>query len=307
MNRGYIKFWRKAQDSVSWNRGLMYQGLMINFLNRAAWKKCSYQGRDILPGQFAAVMSHLAENLGVPRSTLQRMVAHLEADDFLKVENVGNRFVMITIVNWHSYQEYEKDVRATSGQPTGDQRAAGGQPLNKEEEELKKEKLITPPVSPPRGDDAPPRKKPKPIPYPKTAYGENHRVKLTAEELAKLRERYGDEDTRAAIRKLDLHIEAKGRDVYKSHYAALQSWVFQAVEEDRARLARAAPAVLTADRPRATTQAQKQAQEREQMAMWLLEERRKERDSDYGSDETRTSADVASAHGIAGALPVGGI
>lgn len=166
---------------------------------------------------------------------------------------------------------------------------------------------ITPPVSPPRGDDAPPRKKPKPIPYPKTAYGENHRVKLTAEELAKLRERYGDEDTRAAIRKLDLHIEAKGRDVYKSHYAALQSWVFQAVEEDRARLARAAPAVLTADRPRATTQAQKQAQEREQMAMWLLEERRKERDSDYGSDETRTPADVASAHGIAGALPVGGI
>lgn len=166
---------------------------------------------------------------------------------------------------------------------------------------------ITPPVSPPRGDDAPAKRKPKPIPHPKTAYGENHRVKLTAEELAKLRERYGDEDTREAIRKLDLHIEAKGRDAYKSHYAALQSWVFQAVEEDRARLARAAPAVLTTDRPRATTQAQKQAQEREQMAMWLLEERRKERDSDYGSDETRTPADVASAHGIAGALPVGGI
>lgn len=166
---------------------------------------------------------------------------------------------------------------------------------------------ITPPVSPPKGDDAPAKRKPKSAPPPKTAYGENHRVKLTAEELAKLRERYGDEDTRAAIRKLDLHIEAKGRDAYKSHYAALQSWVFQAVEEDRAKLARAAPAVLTADRPRATTQAQKQAQEREQMAMWLLEERRRERDGKYGCDETRPPADVAPAHGIAGALPVGGI
>ena len=134
MNRGYIKFWRKAQDSASWNRGLMYQGLIINLLTRAAWKKGSYQGRDILPGQFGAVMSHLAESLRVPRSTLQRMVAHLEADDFLKVENVGNRFVIITVVNWCSYQETEKETWAADGQPTVNQRAADGQPSYKEEE-----------------------------------------------------------------------------------------------------------------------------------------------------------------------------
>lgn len=112
----------------------MYQGLIINLLSRAAWKKGSYQGREILPGQFGAVMSHLAESLGVPRSTLQRMVAHLEADDFLKVENVGNRFVIITVVNWSIYQEPEKDAWAAGGQPTGAQRAAGGQPSYKEEE-----------------------------------------------------------------------------------------------------------------------------------------------------------------------------
>ena len=118
----------------------MYQGLIINLLTRAAWKKGSFQGREILPGQFGAVMSHLAENLQVARSTLQRMVAHLEADDFIKVKNVGNRFVIITIVNWCSYQEVEREAWAADGQPTVNQRAADGQPSYKEEEVKKEER-----------------------------------------------------------------------------------------------------------------------------------------------------------------------
>lgn len=146
MNRGYIKFWRKAQDSSSWNRGLMYQGLIINLLTRAAWKKSSYQGRDILPGQFGTVMSQLAESLQVARTTLQRMVAHLEADNFLRVENVGNRFVIVTILNWGSYQENETSQRATNGQQTVNQRAANGQP-SYNEEEVKKEERNNHPVS----------------------------------------------------------------------------------------------------------------------------------------------------------------
>lgn len=129
MQRGYIKFWRKAQDSSSWNRGLMYQGLIINLLSRAAWKKGSYQGRDILPGQFGTVLNHLAESLDVPRSTLQRMVAHLETDGFIKTENVGHRFTIITIVNWHSYQESEKDAWAADGPPVGRSWAADGPPV----------------------------------------------------------------------------------------------------------------------------------------------------------------------------------
>lgn len=139
MNRGYIKFWRKAQDSSSWNRGLMYQGLIINLLSRAAWRKSSYQGRDILPGQFGAVLNHLAESLDVPRSTLQRMVAHLETDGFIKSENVGNRFTIITVVNWRIYQETENEAWAADGPPVVDQRAADGPPSYKEEEVKKEE------------------------------------------------------------------------------------------------------------------------------------------------------------------------
>lgn len=122
----------------------MYQGLMTNFLNRAAWKKSSYHGRGILPGQFGTVLSRLAESLGVPRSTLQRMVTHLEEDGFLEVENVGNRFSIITITNWHIYQMSEGDAWATGGQPVVNQRATGGQPSYKEEEVKKEEEYISP-------------------------------------------------------------------------------------------------------------------------------------------------------------------
>lgn len=140
MDRGYFKFWRKAEDSSSWNRGLMYQGLMVNLLNRAVWKKGSYQGHELQPGQFGVVMSHFAESLEVPRSTLQRMVAHLEADGFLSVQNMGNRFSIFSITNWSAYQASEKEAWATDGQQMGAQRATDGQPLYKEEEG-KKERI----------------------------------------------------------------------------------------------------------------------------------------------------------------------
>lgn len=165
------------------------------------------------------------------------------------------------------------------------------------EAERGEERKHTPGVSP--------KKHSGPAPLRKIACGENRRVRLTAEELEKLRKRYGDEDTRAAIRKLDLHIEAKGRDAYKSHYAALQNWVFRAVEEDRARLTRAGGG--QADRPRAATQAQKQAQERERRALWLLEQRCREREAELEYDGARPAADAAAAHMPGGALPLGGI
>lgn len=152
MQRGYIKFWRKAQDSSSWNRGLMYQGLIINLLSRAAWKKGSYQGRDILPGQFGVVLGLFADSVKVPKTTLHRMVSHLEEDGFLTVENVGHRFSLITIVNWHLYQANGDDAWNADGTPMEYQRNARGTPSYKEEE-VKKEEDIRTPLTPHGGDE----------------------------------------------------------------------------------------------------------------------------------------------------------
>jgi hypothetical protein len=87
------------------------------------------------------------------------------------------------------------------------------------------------------------RARPPDTPTVKLPHGENGNVKLTAEELEKLRTRYGPEATDKAITFLDLHIGAKGRDEYRSHYHALQKWVFDAVKEREGKQARASPQV----------------------------------------------------------------
>jgi cellobiose-specific phosphotransferase system component IIB len=70
----------------------------------------------------------------------------------------------------------------------------------------------------------------------KWAFGENKNVYLTDEEYNKLIEKYGVEETSAAIDKLDIYlIDPKNKNKYKSHYGALLRWVFKAVEEDRIR------------------------------------------------------------------------
>ncbi len=69
----------------------------------------------------------------------------------------------------------------------------------------------------------------------KKAYGDNAFVLLTADEHIKLCEKFTPDLTTKAINFLDLHIGSKGKDPYKSHYLALQKWVFDAVREREAR------------------------------------------------------------------------
>lgn len=109
-----------------------------------------------------------------------------------------------------------------------------------EREEEKEERGDKSPSPAPAAKPTLPRQK-KLEPPSKASYGEYQRVKLTADEYARLEEKYGIDMLAAAITKLDLYIESKGKDEYKCHAAALQKWVFTAVEQDRPR-GRASPA-----------------------------------------------------------------
>lgn len=82
-------------------------------------------------------------------------------------------------------------------------------------------------------DDAPTQeqpKKPAKVEDPKLSYGEYGNVKLTAAEHDKLIEKYGAEETQAAIEFFDQYITEKGYKS-KSHYLAMCRWVFDAVTE----------------------------------------------------------------------------
>lgn len=104
MERGYFKVWRKIEDNRSWSRGLEYRGLMITLLEKANWKRGYFHGQEVLPGQLACSCSTLADEVGVTRYKLMRMLSTLEDDGFISRKTFNRLCTVINVVNWHLYQ-----------------------------------------------------------------------------------------------------------------------------------------------------------------------------------------------------------
>jgi len=66
----------------------------------------------------------------------------------------------------------------------------------------------------------------------KHKFGEYNHVKLTDKEYDTLKNDFGIDETKEAIKYLDEYIEMKGTK-YTSHYMALRKWVFNAVKEKK--------------------------------------------------------------------------
>ena len=113
MHRGYLKFWRMAEDSRAWSRGIEYRGLLITLLARANYKETSFLGEKIQPGQVAISMQRLADDLEISRDKLLRMLSNLKKDGVLEVENSHNRYTKITVLNFCKYQQLEEDNHTT--------------------------------------------------------------------------------------------------------------------------------------------------------------------------------------------------
>jgi hypothetical protein len=69
----------------------------------------------------------------------------------------------------------------------------------------------------------------------KKIWGEYNNVKLTDQEYERLVTDYGEQNTHSAIKFLDEYIEEKGYKS-KSHNLALRRWVFDAVQQHRAKI-----------------------------------------------------------------------
>ena len=63
-------------------------------------------------------------------------------------------------------------------------------------------------------------------------FGANGKVLLTDDDLDKLYEAHGQEDTMAAIEIMDGYLTANGRS-YKNYRQALENWAYRAVEENK--------------------------------------------------------------------------
>ena len=110
---GYLKWWRCAEDSSVWSRGIEYRGLFITLLTKASYIESSFGGVKILPGQVACSIQRLANDLGISRDKLNRMLRNLQKDGAISAHNSHNRYTIITICNFMQYQKDEGGSRTT--------------------------------------------------------------------------------------------------------------------------------------------------------------------------------------------------
>ena len=162
----WVKLHRKIIDSRVFSDPFLLQ-LWVWCLVRANWKRSWFQGCEIEPGQFATGRLSAAEQIGVSGSRWYRGMQRLAEFGNIKIENVNNRFTLISVLNWSDYQnqadsvnnqrttknpeknrtsnalEYHKNSqpeqpvnnqRTTDEQPANNQRTTSEQPANTIEE-----------------------------------------------------------------------------------------------------------------------------------------------------------------------------
>jgi|GEM_PF-4632742 hypothetical protein len=133
MERGYIKLWRKTMESQHFSMSLKHIGMFDYLLLKANWKPGYFSGHKIEPGQLATSITHLAETVGEQRHRIKRLLNDLQSCGMINRQNVSNRWVLITVCNWDTYQSNE-----VAKSPTGVQPESNRVPQSKKDKKDKK-------------------------------------------------------------------------------------------------------------------------------------------------------------------------
>ena len=151
MDRGYIKSWRKGEDSAVFKDPHLWQ-LWTWCLWRAAWQEKVINQRtgrgstivNLKPGQFLFGRKTAAAALGQHESSIRNRMAKLKKLGNVDMQ-VDTHFSVISIVNWDTYQPADETIGQPTGQAKDRQRTGKGH--EEEVKELKKEKKKSKPLA----------------------------------------------------------------------------------------------------------------------------------------------------------------
>lgn len=124
MNRGYVKVWRKIQDGGIL-RNHRYCAFFLWVLTKATHRQINIivgcQPITLEPGQFIFGRRVAAEELGMSEREIRTCLEIAKKAEFLTIKTT-NKFSIITVVNWDTYQGEEAGKRPAK-RPTSDQQA----------------------------------------------------------------------------------------------------------------------------------------------------------------------------------------
>jgi hypothetical protein len=147
MYRGYVKLWRKSLDSAIFDNPVAWK-MWCWCLMKATHKECDqivgFQTIHLMPGEFIFGRMKVAEELDITERSVRTCIELLK-----KLQNVTikttNKFSIVSVVNWESYQgeeinnDHQNDQQLTNKRPTTDQQLT----TNKNDKNVKNEKKTT--------------------------------------------------------------------------------------------------------------------------------------------------------------------
>jgi len=151
VNRGYIKLWRKSLDG-DWLANHELFSFWCWCLLKASHKGTSclvgMKRVNLQPGQFIFGRSKAASFLKLSESRIFRLLRFLKSEQMVDIQ-ANNKFSIITIKNWETYQgegcdlehlnEQQMKQQANNKRTTSEQQAN----TNKNEKNEKNEKKTT--------------------------------------------------------------------------------------------------------------------------------------------------------------------
>lgn len=133
---GYIKLYRKMAD-WGWYTDANTMRVFLHLLLIASYEDNTFRGHRIRPGQAVIGRRRLAQDLGISEQAVRTALNHLKSTNEITIK-LTNKFSIVTIVNWASYQGYIDEDNQQNNQPAH-QRATNNQPHSRNKEGKKKE------------------------------------------------------------------------------------------------------------------------------------------------------------------------
>lgn len=138
MDRGYIKFWRKSLDSgMIRNHKLwcLWTWCLLKATHETHVQRVGFQEITIEAGQFVFGRKAAAIELGMSEQNIRTGLDHLVRSKNLTIKST-NKFSIITVVNWPTYQMVECGNQPTN-QHTTNQQVTSKSPASNHKQECK--------------------------------------------------------------------------------------------------------------------------------------------------------------------------
>ena len=138
---GWIKLHRSLQKWEWWNNDKMLRVFLTILLN-ANHEDGRWQGHEVKRGQWITGRKKLSDLTGFSQQQIRTILKRLEITQELTIKST-NRFSIITVIKWDSYQLEEKKSTSqlTNDQPATNQQLTTNKNVKKEKNEKKEQNI----------------------------------------------------------------------------------------------------------------------------------------------------------------------